>query len=112
MLVEKLKEVYAVLDRGWTRGAYARDKKGRVIDPKDDRVVECCLSGAVRRVCTSTTEIEMLSSALNEEIGKIASGYGIVWWNDCHDRTKEEVLQLVQSAIDACQSSEKKITDV
>ncbi len=69
----------------WTKGTFARDKKGGCVDPKSPDAVCWCLSGAFRVVCPTLPD---RGAALVIKCSSAVPDTGAVWgchisrWND------------------------------
>lgn len=100
---EVLKRAREKLDAGWTQGAYARDESGKVVDFVDPLAKSFCLIGAYR-----SAAVEMLNASKTGWwqdtepgrfiVAKIGTESGVLW-NDRSERTKEEVLELLDQTI-------------
>lgn len=85
----KVYELLAIPDR-WTKGAYARDINGAIVDCQSGHAACWCLDGAVHRCYPSLTEKANMLDLLDTAIGHQATT-----WNDAPERTHAEVLELV-----------------
>lgn len=99
---------WILIHLGWTQSVYFRDKKGNAlvgtfVDPVDgqhrspefpDQLGSCCMVGAIEMVETTprwrAATIAYLSPRMSPNIGL---------WNDMPERTKEEVLAVLEQAI-------------
>lgn len=94
--------------KGWTKGTFARDAKGRRIsnpnrsvseDCDDRRVAKWCLLGAINNEPDAAMALcEELSLVVGGEPAKPAKP-AIVSWNDDTSRSKSEVIDLFKRAI-------------
>ncbi|WNM70268.1 hypothetical protein [Myxococcus phage Mx1] len=102
-----LESAKSYIEKGWTQDYYAKTESGRVVEACDEGAVCWCLRGALQRARADVikTGVEgdgvwtLSSSAerLLEEVGEISH---IPRWNDKLGRTQEQVLDLLQKAID------------
>ena len=86
-----------LIARGWTQGAQARREKRIRCDRSDYRATAWCLVGALYRAVDDLGYDENCRKAarrlLNGRTG------GTIIWNDCHGRTHDEVLAMLDWAI-------------
>lgn len=90
---------------GWTQGSSARDSLGRRVDvlSKDARCY--CLTGAVIRSCYSgdippDSRLEVVTLQYLIEAIPFSHSRDIITWNDIPWRTKEQVIQVIDRAIE------------
>lgn len=97
---EVLELTRKIVENGWIQGLSAIDVYGRTCDPTDDDVIRCCLKGAIRRAEWQLFRKSTLNSGallvLNE---LLPEGQTVVYWNDRPERTKTEVLELIDRGI-------------
>lgn len=110
LALERLDLAISRIQKGWTKGADARDSLGRRVYPYEPRAVCWCLQGA----------LGLFSPVFEDEIQKIPASeiilprimkkifdsdrsfsfeyicYHIAQWNDNASRIRSEVLQLLQ----------------
>lgn len=79
----------------WTKGALARDLRGRAVRPEDTRASQWCIYGAAMHVCS---EKATRSEALNAFRG--SSRKSLLALND--RSTHAEVLARLDAAIERC----------
>lgn len=92
---QSLLDLRALIEKGWTQGAYARDKNGITVLVFSAEARTFCLSGAARNVENPLPTIAALRAALC-----LRGYYGrIDTWNDAMERTKYGVLELIDDAI-------------
>jgi len=89
-----------IAKKGWTQGYRARDVLGLEAIPDHSNAVCFCVLGAIDHVQGGTVhywydEARALSAHLS-----VDDPAGLMWWNDAEGRTKEEVLQLYDKAIE------------
>lgn len=86
-------KAYELLEqKGWCKGAPARDKKGFVTGYLSDDAAYYCILGAL----TKCYGIPMVFT-LKEKIYAETKVMDITTWNDDPKRTKEEVINLLKS---------------
>jgi hypothetical protein len=96
-----LRKVRKLIAGGWTRGTFARNARGVPVPPQDKRAVRFCPSGACWRVGGAWRLIRLIEA----EIGPCAT---LNIWNDCSERTKAEVLALIDKTIAAVRPKARK----
>ncbi len=96
--VDGLKKVREILANGWTQEASARDAEGEPLFSTDPRACSFCILGAVWRAVGYENQMESrLVYALRNAIGEDAK---LVSYNDTPGRTQDEMLALVDKAIE------------
>ncbi len=97
--IDGLKQVRDLLEKGWTQEASARDADGEPLLSTDTRACSFCILGAVwRAVAGHDNPMESrLVYALRNAIGEDAK---LVAYNDTPGRTQDEILALVDKAIE------------
>ncbi len=97
--IELLKQARIKIERGWTKGWFARDENGLRVHTDDPRASCFCLSGAMYiKVCSSAELLRariLLKSVLPDGFSNI------VQFNDNCNTTKENVLNLIDRAIES-----------
>jgi len=78
----------------WTNGMFARDARGRSMNPRDAEASCWCLIGAVLR-CYGTNVNRCIASLnrLKESIGPDVEA-----WNDAPERTFADVRRVIEEA--------------
>ena len=96
--VEALKEVCHLIENGWTQEEYARNKDGGATTTCSPHATCFCLAGACMRV-DQKNKFEINTEQIISRY--IRSKYQIhtTVWNDKPERTKEEVLALLDEII-------------
>ncbi len=89
-----LRSARALVARGWTQGAFARDASGNAVRPKDPCAIRWCADGAVRSV-------DPYPSAALAAMDRVLAPCDFVNWNDCPGRTQAEVLGAFDRAIES-----------
>jgi len=116
-VTELLTEARARIARGWTQGANARDASGCVADDWSAAAVCWCAMGALavsgypRRPSGGALSraVAELAASLPVDTGRDAIGIGaramvLAGWNDAPLRTREDVLELYDRAIERSRS--------
>jgi len=73
----------------WTQAAYARDHRGYPIQHDAKTACTWCLMGHVKKRVTPHEEVVTSLYLLRNAIGTSTAE-----WNDVHDRTVQEVVEL------------------
>ena len=98
-----LKNARDVIESGWCRGAYAKNKYGDSCDPQAGAAVEFCMDGALQRVFDAA-EYEAHHKAVILVVDTLRSRFGsgvITQFNDKIAKNKDDVLKLFDNAIAA-----------
>lgn len=93
-----LKEVRALLARGWCQGTSARNIRGFSVSEQASTAVAWCVAGACYRICDN-----WMANWIVPAIGAVVRerGFGsFSAWNDAEGRTQAEVLALLDEVID------------
>lgn len=88
-VADKLDEARALIEKGWTRGAVARDARGREVDVDDPRACRFCALGAVFVVG--------FSSARGTPLSKVIGTPWVAAWNDAQ-KSKRPVIEAFKRA--------------
>jgi hypothetical protein len=101
-IADVLERAAARVERGWTRGHYARDARGRRASPRGRVAVAWCAEGAI------AAEYGMPSAegpaydaflALSKLLRSVSPGAKSVYdWNDAPGRTQAEVVAALREA--------------
>lgn len=101
-----LNRAMELIQKGWTQGTLARDKRGRPVIIIDEKACAFCLIGAIRRA-----EFEagmFFESATTKVLRKLILQNGfspenyhtvVSEWNDASGRTRYQVLSLLSHAL-------------
>jgi hypothetical protein len=81
------------IKKGWTKGACARNAKGRAVGTCDEEAVAWCPIGAIDAAYPHMFEYRDACKRLQRVVGM-----SIDIWNDVPKRTKEEVLAAFKKA--------------
>ena len=91
-------EARAYVEKGWTQGAWARNRKGTPVNEDSTRAVCWCALGALWKADgIGSYGLNALVKASGGEVHPTT----ISGWNDNPDRTQAEVLALFDKAIEA-----------
>jgi len=96
-----LRKAIKLIEKGWTKGTYARDQHGTPVSYKEPAACQFCSAGAMYRALADVGELENGTIAMEarqtlRETAKVSS---IVIFNDSHDRSKAEVVETFKQAI-------------
>lgn len=96
-VAEKLREARALVERGWTQEAYARNASGDDLEDVDgefdDTEPVCwCMAGAMMKAGLEDEADKFVLDAIGERY--------IPEWNDAPERTQAEVLAAFDKAIE------------
>lgn len=89
-----------LIRQGWVQRTFAKDADYRDVMPEDPAAVRWCLLGAINR---STFELDILPGLVLDSLYRMVdltwpgSAFGAGYWNDQPGRTKEEVLDFIDS---------------
>lgn len=106
-IVQTLIAARAKIDSGWCQKVFARDANGNSIAPNSDSAVAWCLRGAISSIIGSRSDYHQLYPIFNAiftELIKDIRPYSSIeftQWNDVSGRTKEEILNLYDRAIES-----------
>lgn len=98
-------------ERGWTQGASAKSKTGRIVLVKSRSAACFCSSGAIERAARTGNEersalLSLGATILASNVPKyIHRTLRVVAWNDEDGRTKAQVLEMIERA---ARNSEKE----
>ena len=104
-----LQEARGLLQRGWSRGAQARDPQGHVVLPWSEEAASWSLLGAL----LATWQVHDMADAdfvahradaralgdATQALGEATSTAALDRWNDAEERTLGEVLAAVDRAL-------------
>lgn len=101
---EFIKQMRAIIEAGWTQGAYARNADGQGRGPSADDACQFCILGAWRRINCMATDSQACREAshavINDLEDAVVARYceprlGV--WNDAPERTQADVLAVIDS---------------
>jgi hypothetical protein len=92
MTPQEIREQAArLIERGWTQGAYAREKSGRPVSPFERHATRWCMLGALDRAGRGQ---ELCSQAISD-VTKAVGG-AMTDFNDAPDRTQADVIAALR----------------
>jgi hypothetical protein len=102
-VADKLREARALIERGWTQGAYARNAAGEDLEDVDwefsDTDPVCwCMSGAMMQAGLEDEADDFIQRAIGKKF--------IPEWNDASERTQAEVLAAFDRAIELAEAGQ------
>jgi len=97
-------EAIICVQKGWTRGAHARDADGNPIDPNSSLAVEYCITGAIECAREKVTWKGKLLIEHGEcvvpAIQLATKAPCLATWNDGHRNSQVKVIQALQDSFD------------
>lgn len=102
--VEVLQKARALLEKGWCQGVAARTDKGTSVSPRNRHATSFCVYGSL--CCAGYEENMDLHAAIDDIMFGRLEVYSFGAWNDAPGRTQEEVLTLMDRAIDLARQKE------
>lgn len=85
-----------LIRKGWTQGAFARDRNGEGVYSRDKKAVCWCLSGAIIAGFDYEYQRWKYSSSIRKKIKELYGRDDILSWNDDRNRTKKQVLEVME----------------
>lgn len=92
-----------IIKKGWTQNAFARNEEGFSVTPDGKDATSWCLTGALWLVVRGNKnpkeyygDVPLTVHNLIKNLG-LRESAGV--WNDDPNRTKEEVIELLQKAV-------------
>ena len=99
-VAEVLRKARGYIERGWTRGIFARGPDGAGVSPVDASATCWCSIGAI--VAASNYDMTVCASASDVLRGVIQGG-NIARWNDDPERTQADVIAVFDKGIAAAE---------
>ena len=84
----------ALIEKGWTQGAFAKDKYGETVGTTDPTASQWCATGALMAIVGTRARYSYCVKLLDQILQE-----GIIIFNDSPCRTKEDILALYDKAI-------------
>lgn len=101
------RKVRAQIEKGWCRGKLARDKDGNETEPKNPRACSWCLVGAcIAAIPPDESEADLAARRAFVNRLRDETGQDRAWFNDAEGRTKEQVIEAIDRAIERCEHLE------
>ena len=101
-----LTQARALIEKGWTQDALARDAEGQDVYPKNSDACQWCATGAIWAVVGISQAyldaFDMIDNLVRDNYEDI--GY----FNDAPDTTQADVIKLFDEAIARCESGKEK----
>jgi len=94
-----LEQSKALIDAGWTRIPHAVNERNQAVNPQSNEAVAFTINGAIVRVTKGrlfSVETKKALELIQKEIG---GAIEILSYNNAPDRTKAEVIALLDSVI-------------
>lgn len=93
---EIILEAIGYIKQGWIKECLAYNEKNKSCSPTSNNAVCFCLEGAIIRACGGyNANFMKITSLIIEKL----KGLYPHWWNDKPERTKEDVINLLQGLI-------------
>lgn len=92
-----LRKVKRLIQKGWTKHAYARDKHGHSCSIASSKVAKVCLTGAIHRTALITEGLNQPYREAYKAISKLKRFP--LQFNDAPTTKKADVLALLDRAI-------------
>ena len=101
-----LKEARALVEKGWTQNAEARNKRGAECSKLDRHACAWCITGAMdavsyKRFTLASLDWQEAVRAIRIAINRDVEYTFLSDWNDAPGRKKEEVLAVFDKAIES-----------
>ena len=114
---EVYNEAVNLIEKGWTQNAFARNSLGRMVSPCEDEAKSWCLTGALVAAVNNLREGSTYTATNARKVLELTNNLGLanndeVQWNDDPDRTKEQVVRLLQKAATLSYISEGKQNEI
>lgn len=107
-----LRKVKKLVQKGWCRTSYAKDKNGKEIDHLDKKACSWCAAGAINRACVNLKSDRVAWSNVNAELIKLLpldeweDHLTITKWNDIQP-SKIAVLKMFDKVIASFKEKDK-----
>lgn len=109
-LLSQLKQIRSLLEdpNNWIQGLSAVDKNGIELDANHPDACKFCLYGAALSVAEwDTVEGAVLFNSLERACG-VYPNFGLGSWNDAPNRTHQDVIKVIDTAIAVAINNEAK----
>lgn len=118
--LEILKKARQLLEIGWCRSWYARDRKDDPVGVLSDKACQWCASGAMWRAAGlqpgkhfsfgEDAQFKEVKEAHNKVYFELPPGSHISSWNDSSYTTHSKVLEIFDCAIKRLETSKKAVS--
>lgn len=108
-VIQGLKQARVLLERGWTTGKTARNNRGESVSVYDPTACSFCVLGAVWRV---GGYVAPLGGRMEDLVRRVVrarvplGSHAPGTYNDAEGRTKEEILSVIDDAIELAKGAE------
>jgi hypothetical protein len=94
----------ALVARGWTQYAWAKNERGETVLASATDAVRWCAGGAIRLAgmqlgLSTEGAVEALLGVIGAPVTGRLEHHAVAPWNDAPERTQEEVLEAFDKAI-------------
>ena len=100
---EVLTNAKALIERGWTQGAFAYDTIGKVVDPTHSSACTWCIAGAVWRVVGFNANALDAYRNTCSILDNLVEFNTVSEFNDHADTTQADVLSVFDEALARCE---------
>lgn len=90
-----LTEARKLLEKGWTKNAYARNANGVSVEEDNPNACSFCVRGALNRAYASLETHLLVGRVVKARTG----GLWLHLWNDAPGRTQGEVLAMIDEVL-------------
>ena len=103
---EILIKARSLIEKGWTKGCFARDAKGDHVDPTESSACKWCTTGAIWRVVgyDGRVKYQEACSVLDDLV--CSDFNNVTQFNDYPETTQAGVLNLFDKAIEGCDNDD------
>ena len=102
-VVNVLQGALSYIKQGWVQEYSAQDPDGNLVHPTHQRACKWCLTGALIASSSSMTS-EKPASVLYQESSLVCERMlgtdDLVRWNDADSRTVDDIIELLQEALE------------
>ena len=95
-----LKDAKELILQGWCKNAPAKDAYNRAVAPRSKMAIKWSLYGAIDATTKLTSTLEEVEERLNDTLYFEWDTDGYEDWNDSPERTLEDVIRLLDLAME------------
>lgn len=106
--INYITEIINIINNGWCQKAFAVDVNGNVIHMLDKNACSFCLNGAIYKVYDMADKNKYIFFHVERVLRQVCGG-SIAFFNDKKGRTKEEIIQVCNEAIEVFKQQETNI---